>query len=167
MNTISAMFLSGWILMLPPVVHNEKTGTFETKLRAPYSQWDQFLAFDTAKECTNEKIAVYNAAKRYLEKQLEDWRKVADDIIPESEALGRRRVLLKRLKASPPGSEEYVTALREYADFLKEPTTFTEQEQQEFEARIPPYSKTKHAAALARLDARCVPSEVVFPEPKK
>src|SRR5262245_58750723 len=80
MSRISAMFFSGWILMLPPVTLNKSSDKFDTNLQAPYSQWEQFLAFDTARECSNERIRLYNVGKKYLDNQHAEWKKVLDEL---------------------------------------------------------------------------------------
>ena len=165
MNRIAASFLSGWVLMLPPVTEN-KSG-FEVDLHAPYSRWDQFLAFDTAKECSTYKIRVYNAGMEYLRHQQAEWDRIAQELnakYPDAEA---KRIQDIAGKLPEERSEKEWQMLIDFFKADRPRTAAEERAKQEFLKRTQHYDRSKHAAALAKLDARCVPAEVVFPTPKR
>jgi len=167
------MFLSGWILMLPPVISNKSADKFEINLQAPYSQWEQYLAFDTAKECSDERIHLYNVGRKYLDNEHAEWKKLLDELgakYPDAfdAWLKELRSLEKRIEALPKSSENWSEQdwriMKEYLDFLKRPSVVDDRIRKEFMQR----TEAMQAAALARLEARCVPSEVVFSsQPKR
>jgi len=63
----AVILLGGWLLMQAP--HNR--GTLEGDLDAPLSQWTQLVAFDTAKECEQERVRVRRAVEARLHDALQ------------------------------------------------------------------------------------------------
>jgi hypothetical protein len=162
MKRISAIFLSGWVLMLPPVTHNKSSGKFGVELQAPYARCEQFLAFDTAKERSNTKIQVSDAGAEYLRKQKAEWDRILEELRGKYPDEEQKRVDTIIAKGMDNWTTEEFQIVIDY--FKRDRSPVEERIKQQFEKRTKSYSSEKHAAALARVGARCVPSEVVFPK---
>jgi hypothetical protein len=166
MNRIPAMCLSGWVLMFPPVAHNDSTGKFDMDLHAPYSRWEQLLVFDNAQECNNSKIQVSNAGTEYLRKQQAEWDRILEELRAKYPDDEQKRVDAIVAKGMNNWTNEEFQVVIDY--FKRDRPPVDERRRQEFQKRVQQnYSREKHATALARLDARCVPSDVIFPASKR